>query len=260
MKKNSFMIYNDLVYELYGCESMEDVLRVMRTHVKMLIPFSYASFLMAKGREENGSVHYEEPLCIPESFTEAELKYMQHIDEDPQAWLMYGNETTLIRESDLMEDENRLTTPLYQHCYRGYDIFDTMQASLIFRGEFMGILTLFRTRKDGLFTVDDAFFCRTMCIHLDRIIWRIRQGHAAADFMSGTGQAVTASNMKKLAEEYGFTSRESEILSLIFALMDNDEIAAALNIKESTLQKHLQNLYRKTGTSSRLELLRLIKT
>lgn len=255
MKKNSFMIYNDLVYELYGCKAMEDIMRVLHTHMKMLIPFSYASILLAGGRDPAGKPLYEKPLCIPETFTEAETKYIEHIDEDPQAWLMYGSETTLIRESDLMEDENRLTTPLYQHCYSGYGIYDSMQASLIYRGEFLGILTLFRVRKDGLFTEDDAFFCRAMCAHLDRLVWTIRGGQRNRSVSPEISRCIA-----RCREAYHLTSRECEILSLIFQMRSNDEIADQLGIRESTLQKHLQNLYRKTGSGSRLELVRLMSS
>ncbi|MEE3420751.1 MAG: helix-turn-helix transcriptional regulator [Lachnospiraceae bacterium] len=253
MKKNSFMIYNDLIYELYGCRSMGEVMRVMRTHLRMLISFSYASLLISDGRDERGNVRYREPLCIPEAFSEAEEKYMLHIDEDPQAWLMYGSETTLIRESDLMEGENRLTTPLYQHCYSGYDIYDTMQASLIFRGEFLGILTLFHTKKEGIFNEEDAFFCRAMCTHLDRIVYGILRSPSAAP----AAPVLTPERVRKLSETYRLTARETQVLLLLFDLKDNREIATELNIQESTLQKHLQNLYRKTGTASRLELMKL---
>ena len=44
---------------------------------------------------------------------------------------------------------------------------------------------------------------------------------------------------------------------MIYAYRDNTEISQSLGITDSTLQKHLQNIFRKTKTSSRWELLRL---
>lgn len=254
MKKNTFMLYNDLIYELCDSRSMEDVMRVINTHVRMLIPFRYASLLISDEKNEEGKPLYRKPMCLPDSFTEAESRYMEHIDEDPLAWLMYGNETTLIRESDLMGDESRLTTPLYQHCYSGYGIYDSMQASLIYHNEFLGILTLFRTKKEGLFTVDDVFLCRSMCTHMNRIVWQILRGSAFSSPIRTRGGLAALAGLQAT---YHLTPRESQVLWMIFSLMDNEEICQKLGIRETTLQKHLQNLYRKTGVSSRMELLKL---
>ncbi|MCB5475987.1 MULTISPECIES: LuxR C-terminal-related transcriptional regulator [Blautia] len=43
----------------------------------------------------------------------------------------------------------------------------------------------------------------------------------------------------------------------MFQYRNNDEIAQSLGIRENTLQKHLQNIFRKTNVTSRWELLRL---
>ncbi len=62
---------------------------------------------------------------------------------------------------------------------------------------------------------------------------------------------------KKLQKTCSLTPREYEILCMIYAYRDNTEISQSLGITDSTLQKHLQNIFRKTKTSSRWELLRL---
>lgn len=71
---------------------------------------------------------------------------------------------------------------------------------------------------------------------------------------SGTEDAEL---MIRLANEYGLTGREVEVLLLIFNDFSNDEIATRLCISTNTLKKHLQNLYRKVGASSRWELMSL---
>ncbi|NSK76881.1 helix-turn-helix transcriptional regulator [Blautia massiliensis] len=53
------------------------------------------------------------------------------------------------------------------------------------------------------------------------------------------------------------TARELQIAEQIFQYRNNDEIAQSLGIRENTLQKHLQNIFRKTNVTSRWELLRL---
>jgi DNA-binding CsgD family transcriptional regulator len=58
-------------------------------------------------------------------------------------------------------------------------------------------------------------------------------------------------------EQYKLTARELEILTLIFTNQSTKEIAATLHISPETVRKHCQNIYQKTGTHSKMELLLL---
>lgn len=60
--------------------------------------------------------------------------------------------------------------------------------------------------------------------------------------------------------EYHLTAKETEILKCLLNFQDNEEIAETLHIKETTLNKHLQNLFRKLEVRSRWELLRKLRT
>ena len=73
---------------------------------------------------------------------------MKVADEDHLLWLLHSREPRLVRESDLLEDQQRLNSPLYVHCYRKYNIFDSMQYASVYQQELLGILTLFRTEKE----------------------------------------------------------------------------------------------------------------
>ena len=50
---------------------------------------------------------------------------------------------------------------------------------------------------------------------------------------------------------YGLSERELEVLRLIASGKSNREIASVLVISEHTVARHLQNIYRKLGISSR---------
>jgi DNA-binding NarL/FixJ family response regulator len=49
----------------------------------------------------------------------------------------------------------------------------------------------------------------------------------------------------------GPTTRELEVLALVAEGRTNREVAAELCISEQTVRRHLQNLFRKLGVSSR---------
>lgn len=53
------------------------------------------------------------------------------------------------------------------------------------------------------------------------------------------------------------TPRERDIVRLVAQDMTNDEIARELHIGKRTVEKHLENIYRKINTRSRAELKRL---
>jgi DNA-binding NarL/FixJ family response regulator len=50
---------------------------------------------------------------------------------------------------------------------------------------------------------------------------------------------------------YGLTTREREVLRLVAAGKSNREIATELVVSEHTVARHLQNMFRKLGVSSR---------
>lgn len=58
---------------------------------------------------------------------------------------------------------------------------------------------------------------------------------------------------------FGITPREAEILDHIVAGRTYGEIARALFLSEKTVSSHVSNLLRKTGTTNRVELARLIR-
>ena len=53
------------------------------------------------------------------------------------------------------------------------------------------------------------------------------------------------------ASTAGLTARELEVLRLLAAGLTNREIAARLVISEHTVHRHVSNLYRRLGVSSR---------
>ena len=50
---------------------------------------------------------------------------------------------------------------------------------------------------------------------------------------------------------YGLTARELEVLRLVAAGKSNHAIAAELFVSDHTIRRHLQNIFRKVGVSSR---------
>jgi DNA-binding CsgD family transcriptional regulator len=61
-------------------------------------------------------------------------------------------------------------------------------------------------------------------------------------------------SLPHLAQRYGFTRRECEVLLGIYRGESNKVIAQTLGVDESTVKRHTHNIYEKSGFRSRLEL------
>lgn len=249
MEKNNFLIINEIIYHLYAWETMEELEKKFFAELKLLIPFSYASIILCDSHPDSPELSFREPVCHPEYFKEAEEEYLRSIKEDPMLWILHAKESRVLRESELIQEENRLNSPLYIRCYRKYNIYDTLQYTIVHQQKMLGVLTLFRTRADGSFTDDDMFFMRSLGLHLNAVVHRLCSAPA--------GNRNADAIVSGLRLKYQLTDREEQVLAHIYSYHNNTEIAEALNISEHTLQKHIQNILRKTNVSSKWELLRL---
>ena len=113
-----------------------------------------------------------------------------------------------------------------------------MQYASVYQQELLGILTLFRTEKDGPFTNEDMFYLQAIGMHLNAVLYQI------------THSLPQTNDLKQTLARLKNTCQQS------YQYRNNDEIAGSLGIRENTLQKHLQNIFRKTNVTSRWELLR----
>lgn len=85
---------------------------------------------------------------------------------------------------------------------------------------------------------------------------------AARDRFTGLGLDPLAGRCAELLRDaspnpwaaQGVTDREADVLRLVIDGLANKEIAAALRLSPRTVEKHVENLLRKTGTRSRTEL------
>ena len=124
-----------------------------------------------------------------------------------------------------------------------------MSVNLAYDHQVMGLMTLYRTRADGIFTDEEAFYLRSLTRHINYAYYTMDQRAQHQEHQGRT--------LEELVTAYTLTRREAEVLGLVFQGMNNQEILDKLMVSRHTLLKHLQNLYRKCGVSSRWDLLRL---
>lgn len=245
MEANVIMNLNNIIYRIYDADDLFALKKNVLNDIRMLIPCSYASILVANPLPD-GPILID-PCCVPEQFLTAEERYIEMEDMDHLLWTIHSDQPVVICESRTVSDEKRLASPIYRNCYRKYDIYDTLQLNIVHEKVFMGVLTLYHTVKEGTFSEEDTLCMELLSPHLGKMFY------LKSDF--GRGKKESSGNLESLREQYSLTKRETEILSMIFQNMPDDVIAEKIHISPHTLKKHVQNIYHKLGISARWELL-----
>jgi DNA-binding CsgD family transcriptional regulator len=68
-------------------------------------------------------------------------------------------------------------------------------------------------------------------------------------------QVAPEDAVKAIVKRYGLSERESEVLELLNMGQSNMQIAAELSISENTVKRHVNNIFKKTDTQSRHEII-----
>jgi DNA-binding CsgD family transcriptional regulator len=71
-------------------------------------------------------------------------------------------------------------------------------------------------------------------------------------------EAVSRNSVETATKRYDFTKRERDVLKLILSGSSTAQIAQSLFISEGTVGDHVKNMFRKTRTKRRSELIALI--
>lgn len=254
MEKNEFLLFNEIIYRLNTAKDLDDLRRALLAQIRLLIPFAAASVITIEMDPTTHLLTHRDPLCLPERFTAMEEEWIAKSDEDRALWHSHAPESIIVRDSEMWErDEERLSSPSYRDVYARYGVYDVLQMNIAYQNERMALLTLYRTRADGPFTDRDVFFLRALSNHID-LAYHTRLHEDAAV------RPESAEPLRALVARCGLTRREEEIVALVFRDRSNEEILDTLCIAHNTLMKHLQNIYRKCGVSSRWELMRLRET
>ncbi|MCI5900567.1 MAG: helix-turn-helix transcriptional regulator, partial [Lachnospiraceae bacterium] len=246
MERNDIMMLNNIVYRLYDSDNFFLTRKKLLSQLQLLIPFSYGSILLSD--LDPFRPHLTDPVCLPEEFVNVEEKYIKIAGKDHTQWTMESGYAIVMCESKVLPDHKRLSTPIYQECYRQYNIYDTLQVNIAYNNTFLGVLTLYRTRQNGTFSEDDVSYMRMIGYHLNRLFYRTMVPSTTADRKTD--------RVDLLKEQYLLTRREGEILSLLLDGQPETDISEKLSIASATLKKHMQHIYRKLGISTRWELLR----
>lgn len=238
MEKNDFLLYNEIIYRIHACRTLEEFRPTLLAQVKLIIPYTYASLIATRPTRRRGA-HPPGPLLqateLPGGGKRLAGTHRQGLHRLAQPRTgVHGRagQRDLVRRQALL----RRQLPGAVH---GLPRPRLHADEHHLRRQAMGRLALYRTRGDGLFTDQEAFYLRALANHIDLACWTCKQNE--------DNQPKQTRSLEEIIRTYDLTRREGEVLGLVFQDWNNEEILAKLTISKNTLLKHLQNLYRKCG-------------
>lgn len=250
LKESEWLTINRVLLELYGVEQEKEFQEKTLKVFRMLIPYTKGYFVLF---DEQNEIDMERSVFLgmdQELFGHYMRKYYE------KDYLKYtfelSFETMTYRDTDILADGVRKKTEFFREFLRPNNIPYGAGVLLTKDSKVFGIISLFRSGELGDFSDKDMYIFDVLKEHLTNISNRLREGK--------TGQVQDKhKKLNKLAEEYGLTAKEREVSQYMLQGKTNAQISEALVISESTVKKHLYNIYNKTMVKNRLQFMTLLE-
>lgn len=247
MDKNTVFALNNAIYQIYNTKDFDETKRNLLTAIRALIPCTFGAIFMADHKSGEDSVC--NPVCIPEKYEEMENNYSSVKKWDFSRWIVEKKQSVLVKASSLMDEEERIKTNYYQQFYKPYQMHYAVYLTIANHNEFLELLALYRKETEKDFSSDDLFLLQLLSEHINERFYSQKKSKETI--------SIDMKNKGIYISRYGLTEREAEIMYLILTGFNNAEICEQLIISPNTLKKHMQNIYRKAGVHSRVQLIGL---
>lgn len=248
LSSRDLLALDDLVYFINSSSSVPEIQEQVLLRLRDLVSYDSATFFLPErsgGLKLLGSpvaVDYDNRLL-----TEYEEHYQQI---DYLLWIFRLSEPVTYRETDLIGDPLRSKSPFFNEYIRRSGTYYVAGLSVVHRGTLCGAVTLYRTKQHGDFDGRALSVLSFLQRHLANRLYQLLYP-GSADIPD-----LQASSTRLL--DNLFTPREREVARLVITGLDTEKIARMMNISSTTVKKHLDNMFKKLGVHSRLELMRVI--
>ncbi|MCR1867288.1 LuxR C-terminal-related transcriptional regulator [Murimonas intestini] len=250
LKETEWSTINRVLLELYEIRELNQLTEKMLKVFRMLIPYSQGYFLIYDPEGEI-DLTYSSFLEMDErtfnTYTEMyyEKDYLRLVFELSDGTITY-------RDTDIMEESIRKKTEFYREFLWPNNIPYGLGIVLRREGRLLGIINLFRSGELGDFSDKDLYILEVIKDHLANRVAGLEEPACER-----SGQR-TIETLERAACIYGFSQREKEVVDCLVKGCSNALIGEELSISESTVKKHIYNVYLKTDVNTRTQLRALL--
>lgn len=237
---------NKIILKIYAEEHSPAMRRSFLENLRALIYYDIAEFsLLDKQAKLRNSVEVnmlsDEEVHIAETYNKYKEVYGSEITDYifryPESFIAC-NHTVLFRGDPYKR--TKFQTLFLKSINMKYCCTLTIRA----HGNLIAELSLYCS-ADPDFSEKDVYILSQLKEHLANRLYQLHNQNATREFSKPQLDFLLQKNL---------TEREMQIVQLMFAEVSNYEIAASLYISGNTLKKHVSNIYKKLGVSSRNQL------
>lgn len=249
LSQNEWLSMNEIIFSIYAIPDMTKMRKVFLDALHSLIFYDSALFDFAITNNKNPLFFDPVSVNIHEKYIKNYYEYFQHIDYT--RWIFFQPNPIIYRDTDLLSNKLRESTEYFKNWMQPTNTYFGAGSTIISDGTLLGSVTLFRSASHDNFSERDLFILEILNSHLSN---RLSQAYPQG-IKNNIVQIQQSNNLK---EKYGLTNRELEIIQLVSNGLSNQEISRALFISETTVKKHLNNIFKKLNICSRTQLVKLI--
>ncbi len=243
LTRAELLILNRVINQIYSVKDFDKMRRNALTDLQSLLMFTSGE-IHVKCNEDGHMI--DGGVGIGEWDDDTSREYFEKFEKiDYARWFFNNNRSTIIRESDMFEENEKESTPYYQGFMKKHNFHHCMQASITKNEEFLGLIALYRDKAMGDFDEKDRFVIVLLLPHLEN--------RFAAE---GIGNQKSGFDGMHYMDQYMLTPRELQVLKLLLDGLTPAEICDSLVISSHTLNKHTSSIYSKLGINHRWELIK----
>lgn len=245
LKENEWITMNDMLLELYSIEDITYVKEKFLHLIRLLIPYSQASFTYIDKHSRVIDMNKSVFVDIDEDLLK---KYNDNYYKFDYVFNTFNYMKSVVyRDTDILDENIRRKTKFYQEFLLPQNVPYAGGLILVKDTNLLGVVTLFRSKEYGDLSYKDLFILDQFKNHITNIL----------DKLDSQTMIITNISDKKykLIKEYNLSIREVEIVELILNGLSNNDISNQLMISTSTVKKHVYNIFTKFSVSSRSQLI-----
>ena len=245
---DDWYVINEIVKEINKSGDSHEARQAVLDRIGEIIPFTKGSFML--GSIGDGYIDYFDPVLVNETIENLQSYTEVYQHYDPMNVFYLQSDEIAYIDSDYVNETMAKTSKLYQEWFWPNGMYYMLGSKLTYNGIFLGSTLLTREKSDVDFTMREKEILRIISEHLAYRIYNFYPNGITKEGVEVGGDPV--------AINYGFSTREMEVVNLIRQGLTAKEIADALCISEFTVKRHANNIYRKAGVNSKAQLIALL--
>lgn len=238
---------NAIVAKIYSSTPYPDLVEISHM-LRNTVPFTRSiTCLIGTQGDEVEFFSYKSDDMSEDEILAYRNKYIYH---DYILWYCAVPEELSFRETDIINEPYYSNSIFMKEWLEPMGVHYGATINIARQGISFGNISMFRSWEEGDFTDRDMLILRTINTHLCICFGNLfPHGVQSSDF--GSGKSA-------LAAKYHLTDREAEIVNLIAAGVGRKELASKTFLSENTVKKHLNAIFKKTGSDGFSSLTRLV--